>query len=279
MSEQPSLAVIQSLFFRAITWPSGVRDFLERADPQTRLEFQRVFAESASFDAVARVDVYANAYFYRLLGALRELFPRLARLCGEVRFHNLITDYVLACPSSSPDLRRAGDRLPGFVAAHELAQWLPLLADVARTELAMSHALDCPDGPRLTEAELARCPAERWPGLRFELAAPTRRIDVSWDIATVLERCDRGERDPALGIEKEREPIGVLVGRRGHGVYARRLSALDSAVLAGIEQGRDFGAICSSLPGAGLESAPEVVSCLRRCMADGALGRVISDPS
>ena len=55
-----------------------------------RVELRRAFAEtfvgSAGFDGVSRLEVYADAYFYRLLAALGEVFPRLRFLAGPPSF-------------------------------------------------------------------------------------------------------------------------------------------------------------------------------------------------
>ena len=96
----PALAHTQRLFFDALTWPRGVRDFARAAGEGRAEALDRTFVGSGGLAAIERVDIYANAYFYRLLDASSEFFPRLSRLAGDVPFHNLITDYVLAHPSA-----------------------------------------------------------------------------------------------------------------------------------------------------------------------------------
>lgn len=266
----PALEEIQRLFFRAITWPTGVRDFLEQADAQTRAQFERVFAETPSFDRVARVDVYADAYFYRLLDALGEMYPRTRRLSGDTAFHNLITDYLLACPSTAPDLRRAGDRLPLFLVDHQLGGGMPFLPHVAAVEAALEHALDCPDDELLSEADLAGVPPERWPALCFALSNPTRRIELPFDIARVFEQCDAGARAEALETARTPAPQALLVGRRGHAVYYRRLEPLENEALSAFERGLCFGDVCELLAQRELEQgAAGVVALLRGWIAAG----------
>jgi Putative DNA-binding domain len=274
--EPPTLEQIQRLFFRAITWPTGTRDFLAAADDETRAAFEVVFADTASFARVARVDVYADAYFYRLLSALGEMYPRLRRLVGDVPFHNLITDYLLACPSTAPDLRRAGDRLPAFLIEHEIGRRLPMLRDVAELESALNYALDCPDGERLIESELASLPAERWPRLGFSLSQPARRMVVGWDLPCVFECCDRGETAAALALGAEPSPAALLVNRRGYSVYFRKLGRLESEAIAAFERGACFETVCSELARDNPELGPaEMVAVLRRWLAEGVIGRIV----
>jgi hypothetical protein len=277
-SSEPTLEQIQRLFFRAMTWPTGVRDFLAQADAETRARFEGVFAETASFDRVARVDVYADAYFYRLLDALAEMFPRLRRLAGDTAFHNLITDYLLACPSTAPDLRRTGDRLPVFLADHPLAAEMPFLSHVAAVEAALNHALDCPDGALLSESELAGVPPQQWPELRFALSGPTRLLDAPFDVARVLEQCDEGARAAALESARTPLPQALLVGRRGHAVYFRRLDPNESEALGAFERGLSFGAVCELVEPSNLETAAAgIVARLRRWLADGVLRQLARD--
>ena len=274
-AEPTSLEPVQRLMFRAITWPTGVRDFLS-ADVATREAFDLVFASSENFDRVARVDVYADAYFYRLLSALRDMFPRLAHLTGEVAFHNLVTDYVLVVSSTSPDLRRAGDALPAFLGSHELSRRVPFASDVAELELRLNQALDCPDGERLTEPELAQIPAESWPGLRFTFATATSRLSLGWDVVRIFEACDRGERAEPLALAAQPQAHAVLVGRRGHAVYFRALGDVENRALRAFEQGATLGQACEALAAAGVAFVPsDIVQFLRRWLADEVIGSVL----
>lgn len=271
-----SLEQVQRLMFRAITWPTGVRGFLASADAATREAFEHVFEGTKDFGRAERVDVYADAYFYRLLSALRDMFPRLAQLTGDVAFHNLVTDYVLAVSSTSPDLRRAGDELPTFLRSHELARRAPFVGDVAELELRLNHALDCPDDARLTERELANIPADSWPGLRFRFSTATSRLSLGWDVIRIFEACDRGERAETLELAVQPEAHAVLVGRRGHGVYFRALGDLENRALSALEQGDTLARACETLAAAGVPCVPsDVVQLLRRWLADEVIESIL----
>lgn len=270
-----SLGETQELFFCAITWPTGVRDFLQSSGESTRLTFERVLLGSPGFDRVSRLEVYADAYFYRLLAALGEVFPRLALLIGPVEFHNLITDYVLACPSTSPDLRRLGLRLPEFLREASLAQRWPLLYEVALFERALDRALDCPDGALVSEQDLARIPVEYWPELRFTFAPATQRLALRWELPRVEQLCRSGQAALALELPPGQEPRGLWIGRRGHVPYYHCPDAAEDAALSQLWQGATLGDACAEGERAvpGLEPAQLVVA-LRRWLADGMLAGV-----
>lgn len=270
-----SLDETQRLFLRAICWPTGVADFLAQADEETRATFARTFTETAAFGRVARVDVYANAYFYRLLDALRELFPRLAALAGEAPFHDLITDYLLVHPSSEPDLRHAGDALPAFVARHALRDVVPMANDVARLEQALNHALDAPQGGHIERAALAIVEPTEWPDLTFELSLPTRLIRVDWDVCEIAARLATAGEESARAVERAPESLVVLVGRRGFLTYFRRLDGAEAAALECLAAGSSFGAACDAAAGA--ESNVElgaIATALGRWIDDGVIAGV-----
>ncbi len=265
---------IQRLFFEAIRWPTGVRDFLENADEGTRRAFAQTFRQTAELSSVDRVSVYANSYFHRLLGALKEMLPRLAAVCGETAFHNLVTDYVLQCPSTSPDLRRYADRFPRFVGEHALGVAHPILAPLATLELALSDALDAPDGDPVRVERLLDFAPEAWPALRFELSPPTRLVVFAWDFDAIAQACEagRGERvlsspgpAPAVGQGGAAQEPLWLVGRRAHRGYARRLGAAEAEALVAIARGEAFGSVCDELGRRGARiDAPALVGYLRQ---------------
>jgi hypothetical protein len=173
--------------------------------------------------AVDRVDVYADMYFYRLRDCLAEDFPRLAAVLGEVDFHNLVTDYLLAHPSRHWSLRELGRALPDFVAGRELA-------GLAALEWARVDVFDAADVEPATRDGLVALGAEA--RLWLVPAARLLRLDRS------TLRAWKGEPSDATQGE-----CAVRVWRRDFRVYhcaieadeercLRALAAVDGATLA-----------------------------------------------
>jgi uncharacterized protein (UPF0276 family) len=309
----PALERTQQLFMRALTWPQGARDFAESAGDDVRRDIEQTFAggdetrpvtsdgqassRQASgrqaagnedlngsdrgngglvqrgLDAVERLDIYANAYFYRLLDALRELFPRLAYLAGEIPFHNLVTDYLLECPSTAPDLRRLGDRLPGFSRRHGSSQGSALLSEVAELELALAAALDAPDAPRgqsLTRAGLAQRSPDTWPALTLAPAPSTRHLSALHDLEHIARLCDAGQRQLALDIGPRTEPVTILVGRRAHAAYFRSLEPNEALALQALDGATRFDTLCEVLARRGAPPT-RLVDYLLRWVDDGVI--------
>lgn len=236
------------LMWRAITWPTGVADFLNKADASTREQFERCFHARPGLSAVERLDIYANAYYWRLHGVLVETFPTLAWLLGSKRTQNLITDYLLAHPSTDPDLRHLGLNFPTFIATNPLTSSRAGFVQVAQIEAAVAFALHAADGPTLAREELARLPAAIWPRMRIELAPATRVIACDWDYRALCEARLAGQVAPALDeIADMPEGRSVLLWRDGLRVQQRRVSVFEARCLSAFEQGQSFGELCASL--------------------------------
>jgi hypothetical protein len=257
---------VQELFLDAIRWPTGVAGFLESGGDERRRAIHQSFESTEGFGAVERLEVYASSYFYRLLGALRELFPRLCFLCGELEFHNLVTDYVLECPPRDADLRRLGDGLPEFLHTRVL------LAETASLERALNSALDAPDAPALSEAELSAVPPEHWPELRFAWTPPTQLLCVRCDLEGLERHYAAADRSAALSLQPDGSHA-LVVGRRGHATYFRALGRAEAIAFAALWQGESFAVACERLESAG-EPPAQLVPWLQRWLADGTIASI-----
>jgi hypothetical protein len=226
--------------------------------------------------AALRLDVYANAYFARLLGVLREDFPALAAALGELAFHDLVTAYLIACPPGSFTLRDAGERLPAFLSAGSAeaaffrVRW-PYAADLARFEWALVDAFDAPDAPALRREELAALSPGGWDGLALSLHPASALFALDWPVERLREAFDEGSPLPLEGFPQR--PTRLLVSRSGDWVRFRALEADEAALLDAVARGSRFGLLCGRLaervPEA--EAAPRAAALLTRWTLDGVL--------
>ncbi len=213
----------QELFWTLITAPEGVRAAVEDLTRRGALAggaIDAIFAGDARLPAAERLDVYANMYFYRLLECLGEDFPRVQAAVGGDRFHNLVTDYLLAHPSEQPSLRFLGRRLPRFLEAHALAREFPYLPDLARLDWARVEVFDAPDAVPLTRRALARLPEDRAGEARFTLI-------------------------PAFELLPLR--TAVRVWRSGFVVYHRNISEEEARCLEMVRAGEGLARICQQI--------------------------------
>lgn len=266
-----NLREVQALFWRAIAWPTGVRDFLEHADEKTRRAFAEVFAGTEEFDAVARMSVYADGYFWRLHGVVVDQLPVTAWLAGAERFHDFVTDYVLARPSHDPDVRRFAAGIPEALREHALQRAQPGLAEVAAIEWAIVLAIDGPDDAVLRPEDLAAIPVASWPELSLQAVRTAALLPCPLDFASLVAAKESGEPPPAA-VERVAPPHEILVWRRPTlAVHWRVVDAAESAALSALLRGCTFAEMCSATPDG---SAERVVALLQRWLADGLLARL-----
>lgn len=261
----------QALWWRAITWPTGIDDFLAKADPATREAFAATFVGDGALDARRRMTVYAESYFWRLAEVLREQYRGLAWLLGAARFHDFVTDFVWQQPSRSPDVRRYGAGLPDFLATHPLEAAHEGLAELSRVERAIVEAIDVPDEPLVGRAELAAVPVEHWPALRLTTAAHVRVLTTrrSYPRTFAAWRAE-DPSPPSVPPLPEDGPFHVLVWRKDLEVFHRGLEPAAAAALRAAGKGETFEAMCA----AALCVAPEldpgtIVGWLARWLDDG----------
>lgn len=272
-----SLAATQQLFFDAIRFPTGVLDFLTTSPPELRRAFDEVFVQSPELSALERMDIYADDYYWRLAGVLEEHFTTVAWMLGHVRFHNLLTDFVLHNPSRDADLRGYSRPFPDYLAAHHEGLEWPELVEVARIELDRVELLDRPDAPMLALAALEALPLDTWPSLRL-LASPTLRVrDCSRPFSPMWSLCREGRSIEEAQRTHPPQPGHVLIWRSGLTVFHRDVAANEARTLRALQAGASFVELCEAASGgtseiAGKDASPALVArWLRRWTADGLL--------
>jgi hypothetical protein len=264
------LADVQALFYDLVTAPEDVKATLRGRAPVVAADVAKEIAGDARLPPEARLDIYGQMYFFRVHDVLRDEAPRTAAALGEAAFHNLVTDYLRACPPNHPSLREAGARLPAFVATHPLGAERPWLAELARLERTRLELFDGPDAEALTLAHVRALPPEQIGALALRAIPCHRLLENSFPISSVW-------RSEIPGTAPSPAPETLLVWRPDlevrHRVVApdevtwlRRLSSAPSS----------FGAFCDALAhdGESVEAAAaQAFALVARWLADGLLSR------
>lgn len=237
---QPTLAETQRYLWRLITAPEGVAAGLAAMPESESARLGEIVASDARRSAAERLDVYANMYFFRLLDSIREDYPGVLAAVGEDEFHNLITDYLLAHPSSHFSLRYAGRHLPDVLRRHHLAAERPWLADLAALEWAILESFDAADAPVLTAAELEPLSADDWAEVRFRASPSLQLLDLEWKVDEVWDRTQRGDDAGAAAPG----PSAMRVWRRDLRVYHQPIEPLERDCLRLLLAGEPFAAWC-----------------------------------
>lgn len=233
MTLRPSsdLRRVQSLFWRLITAPEGVARGAAELRASGELPsggLSLLVRSDARLDATARLDVYADMYFYRLRDCLAEDYPKLAAWLGEARFHNLVTDFLLAHPPAHFSLRELGRPLAPFLETHALAEEFPGSADLARLEWARADVFDAADAAPLSREHLLEHGATAPEIFRVKRIAALRLLRVAAGTLPLWRQLESGV---AAADAPRGAPHGVLVWRRNETILHRSLAPDEDAWL------------------------------------------------
>jgi hypothetical protein len=266
---KPTLRAVEERFYRLVTAPEGVERGLEHAGLQPS-DLEQMIDGDERLDATARLDIYADMYFYRILDVLRDDYPKLLAAVGDTELHNLVTDYLVVCPPRHPSIGHAGARLPALVAEHRLQAERPWLAELALLEWRRVEVFDAADADALTLERLRATPPDQIATLAIKLVPAHAVVHTSYAVDELWRSLDRGEPPSA----PSRAPRTILVWRQGVAlVHHRALDATELQVLDLLRAGAPFGLVCERLAdGRSLEDAAQLAfALLVRLAQDGAL--------
>ncbi|MCC3256506.1 DNA-binding domain-containing protein [Xanthomonas campestris] len=141
---ETALGEVQRWMLMATTHPAGLREGLSDAHARQGLDIHTLLATPAGVDPHARLAIYANGYWLRLIECLQSDYPALSRLLGPELFAFFARAYLSKHPSRSPTLHALGARFPHFLRTSQRSrpgqqrQRFPL--ELAWIERALSEA-------------------------------------------------------------------------------------------------------------------------------------------
>jgi hypothetical protein len=227
-------------------------------------------AGSTRVPVETRLGIYAGAYGSRLIDALKSNYPALAALLGEEDFQALGAKYVSTHDSPYFSIRHYGEALAEFLAAHPDYEDVPLLAELARWEWALSEVFDAADAEPLTSEALAGVAPADWAALRFTWHPSVRRLALRWNAPQLWKALTGDAERPELSVLPE--PIEWLAWRQELKTYFRSLEPTEARALDAVRSGHSFGELCELLAAAeGADAAPAAAAALLRGWLAGGL--------
>jgi hypothetical protein len=268
----PGLENLQALLYRLITAPEGVAAGLaaERARGPALLDELHNLRDSENFEdledliesddrlsATERLEIYANAYFYRILDCLKEDFPATLAMLGGDNFHNLVTGYLIEYPPTEPSISHAGRHLAEFLRHHPIRERWPFIGDLARLERTLIEVFHAADAEPLKAAAMRALAPDDWPALTLRAHPALAIVDCEWRVDLLLREVEAatGTGDHIHG-EPAHAPVSVLVWRRGSRVNYRPLERSERAGLELARAEASFAAICEAIAAVGGEHDP-----------------------
>ncbi|MCJ2179139.1 DNA-binding domain-containing protein [Novosphingobium album (ex Hu et al. 2023)] len=198
----------------------------------------------------AGYEIYRNAYRARLIDALRETYPRTARLAGEEAFQAAAAHHLITHPPASWTLDDAGlhfDRtlealFPRDLDVAELG-WIEWAMQVAFT----AADADTLDRPALTAATAA-FGAQAWQDLRLAFVPGLAVRLVEHDCLRLWPLLGGDESiDAARELAPLSEAQGCIVWRGGLCSTFTMVSAPEARALAAMQTGANYADACELL--------------------------------
>lgn len=254
-----TLAEIQALFHEAITSP----------EPPAPERLEACFAGTPELPASDRVAIYTGMYLGRLVDALRQTFPALARLLGDEAFFALAADYLRRNPSDHHDIAQVGRRLARFLREYPDPE-RPDLADLAELEWAGQVAFFAPGSEAIGPDALACLGPEAFTGARLALSPSLQVLELQHDVIALWRALQREEPPPPPAAV----PTSVAVWRSGFDVLHAPLAPEDARALALARFGGSLAEICGAFEGSA-DPAPSAHAALSSWVSQGWVVRVL----
>ena len=252
---------LQNFLYRRITNPDTTNESLgDERGPAPRVLEALVHGDQR-LSAAERIEIYANAYFYRLLECLGEDFPATLAVLGEDNFAALVKEYLLEHPPTEPSIFYAGLYLADFLNDHPFAERWPFIADLARLESAVLDVFHAADARALALETLHAVPSEEWPALKLRTHPAVEIVHSEWRIADVLHTVEQGRE----WTDPEHEEDSVLVWRQNALVNYRNLEPVERDALVIVSKGASFAAVCEAI--AARSEEPNRVTLIGQLMA------------
>jgi hypothetical protein len=234
------LEQLQSLLYRLITAVNGVAEGLAAERELGTTGLDALVLGDDRLSAEARVDIYANMYFHRILDALKEDFPATLAVLGADNFHNLVTGYLLEYPPTQPSISECGRHLAAYLRRHPMRERAPFIADLARLERASVEVFQAPDTVTLEPDALRSIAPADWPALKFRIQPAAQILALGWQVSKLLRAVEEHREWKAA----EQGAVKVLVWRNNARVFYRDLEKVEADSLKAISHDATFSEIC-----------------------------------
>ena len=265
------LKKIEHLLYRLITARRVAANDLSAPPEPSLAVLEGIIRTDERLGVRERVQIYADAYFYRLLGCLKEDFPSTLGVLGEDKFRNLVASYLNEYPPTRPSVFHVGCRLATFLRSHPFIEEWPFIAELAQLERALIDVFHGPDAQALDAEAMRAVALAGWPALKLRTHPALVLLQLQWPVNEVLRAITDGE----AWSKPARASISVLVWRQSGCVYYRELEPSERDALRIASHGGRFSSICEAVAAGSGERDPvaAINRFLHRWLADGVLIR------
>ena len=198
-----------------------------------------VKSSNETLSSCDRLNIYHNAYRFRLVDVLFDTFEHTAIYLGSDWFNQLARSYVQSHHSSSPNISRYGEEFPDFLAEQYADD--REIAEIASMDWKLRRAFDGLDSAVMTADSLPQLASEKGGATHFKFV-PTLSVTTHYyNTLDIWHAIDQDEIPPA--VERLAQPVDILIWRKGHSPHFRSIAAIESAAISAVCCGDSLDAI------------------------------------
>lgn len=201
--------------------------------------------ETKKVSATTRLQIYSNAYQFRLIEALSSNYPILQKYLGDELFQELALLYIDAHPSTFRSIRWFGDQLENFLREHDKYNEFPYLAELSKLEWHMTLTFDAPDREIIDIKTVMQIPLDDWVMMQFIPHPSVYILDFQWNVIQIWKNLSQNDA-PDEPIKYDISIPYIFWRKNLINQYCSlphdERYAIDSMV-----KGRTFGEICEGL--------------------------------
>ena len=258
-SQPRKLDVVQQWFQEVIAHPDGVDEGMSSPAAQQWIRLQRdeleeVILRSRNLTAQERVNIYANAYYARLVECLGECYPVFRRAMGQDVFSGFAFEYLQHYPSRSYTLDHLGDHFVRFLketrpdhadsdGAQAETSWPDFLIDLATLEWTIAQIFDGPGVEQektLTATDLLAVPAQHFAQAKLLPVVCLRLLQFHYPVNAYFSATRRAGEEEEIPIPEAGEEV-VAITRRDYIVRRYTLTVPQKVLLQSLQEGRTVG--------------------------------------
>lgn len=196
-----------------------------------------------NIDATARLHVYRNGYYLRLVEILQRDYAVLYEIMGADAFDAMARDYLDAFPPHHFSVRHVGKYLPKFLknTKHCDANY----CELAEFAWAVHVALYAADAEILALDDLAQLSPEKWTAMKLSLHPSVQLLRCRFNTMERWQSNNHGQGD--IPSEPLLEARYHLIWRYEREAYFCALTPEQSYLIHAIATGASFGDLCEAM--------------------------------
>lgn len=250
-TKRPNLEQIQRWMQSVIMHPGGVAEGVESPQAREHLDvtlagLEDVIRRSRALASSARLEIYVDAYYERLLECLREEFGATRYAVGDELFDALAFGYLQHYPSRSYTLFALGGHFPQYLDESRLhaqavpegvpSTWPDFVVELAAFERLQREVYDVPgteDMTLLDGERLSRVPPSALGSARLTLAPCLRLYSPAHPVQDFWLAW---RRDGQAAVPELRRTY-LVVNRRDYTLVRHELTIVQFAVVEALAAG------------------------------------------